>query len=232
MIGSLLSDDLVEPERCEDAKPPAPRPPSRISLVLDDEILTGTLRLWKPYGVIHLDQPAPLPLPTRGLIQYISGDGVWHQRGELSFGAIELGHWITFRPAGEPQLLLMRERLSVALSVPVSISRPDGTIIDTETASISEGDLLLADGVSLEIGQQVGLSIQLDVFAPPISGVAEIEEITDEGRATARYVEFRKDALERLAWRIFGQVRSEIRRARLESGTGRRGPSRPRRWLT
>jgi hypothetical protein len=229
MVSAFLSDDVVEPE-APDASAPAPRPPSRISLVLDDEIVSGTLRLWKPYAVIHLDQPAPSPLPIRGLLQYISGDGVWHQRGELSYGAIELAHWITFRPLGDPQLLLMRERLSVALSVPVSISRPDGTTLDTETAELSEGELLLAETVPVQIGEQVSLSIQLDVFAPPISGVAEIDEITEEGRISARYVEFRKDALERLSWRIFRQVRSELRRTRAETESERRG--RARRWLT
>jgi hypothetical protein len=161
----------------------------RVSLVMSDNMIGGTLRRWHPEAEIRLDRPAPLPLPSRARLQYMTCVGVLHHRGALSAYATEGGHCVRFKPHGAPQLLLARRRLRADLRIPVAVRRQDGTALDVYTANVSESGLLLADRTNLQVGELVGLRIDLDVFAEPISALATIVRVSDAGRAAAHYAE-------------------------------------------
>jgi hypothetical protein len=180
----------------------------RVSLVLSDEMIAGTLRSWRPEAEIRLDRQAPLPLPSRGRLQFMTAVGVLHYRGALSTHATERGHCVRFKPHGSPQLLLARRRLSAELRVPVAVWREDGTALDVFTATVSEGALLLADRTNLQLGEMVQLRIDLDVFAEPISAIATVVRISEAGRATVHYTQMSASARERLGWRIFDHLLS------------------------
>lgn len=203
MTPSVLQDDPTEIAPSELAEISAPAAASRVTLVFDGQETAGLLRLWLPFAVIELQEPAPVPLPSRAVLQYISSEGVLHHRGGLTVGAPELPHFITFRPAGSPQLLLARQRLRAELSVPVALRREDGTVIEGETSNLSTTDLDFAHRTQVKLGDRVDLKISLDVFSPPIAVQAEIVRISEAGLATARYVEISRTARERLEWRIF-----------------------------
>jgi hypothetical protein len=208
----LLADD----DEVATAHPPGvslPAVTSRISLVLDDVAIAGQLRLWVPFAVIELDDAAPMPLPNRALLQYISPEGVLHHRGALSFGAAELSRYVTFSPVGTPQLLLARQRLRAELIVPVMLRRENGTVVETTTSDISETGVLLARETRVELGEHVELEISLDVFAPPIPVRAQIVRIDEQGVAAAHYTDISSPSLERIGWRIFEHFLSDRRGA-------------------
>jgi hypothetical protein len=177
-----------------------------VSLVINDEIITGTLLRWEPRAELELDRPAPLPLPPRALLRYMLPEGVLHHRGALSVGKAPSTRWLGFRPLGSPQLLLARRRLRAEMSVPVSVRREDGSTLEATTANLGESGLLLEERTGLQVGEQVRLRIQLDVFAHSISALATIVRVTDEGRAAAHYTDLSPHARERLGWRIFDHL--------------------------
>ncbi|MGA2010621.1 MAG: PilZ domain-containing protein [Solirubrobacteraceae bacterium] len=186
----------------------------RVSLVLTDEIIAGTLRTWGEVADVRLDRPAPLPLPRRGLLQYMSSAGVLHYRGALAPTATERGHCVQFKPQGSPQLLLARRRLRADLSVPVAVRREDGSVLEATTANIGESGLLLAEPTLLGVGEEVRLRIHLDVFAAPMRALATIVRVTEDGRAAAHYTEMTGESRERLGWRIFDHLFSQRRTLR------------------
>lgn len=180
----------------------------RVSLVMSDAMIGGTLRSWHPEAEIRLDRQAPLPLPNRARLQYLTPVGVLHHRGALSAYATEGGHCVRFKPHGTPQLLLARRRLRADLRIPVAVRREDGTVLDVYTASVGESGLLLADRTNLQVGELVGLRIDLDVFDEPISALATIVRLSEAGRAAAHYAQIGRAARERLGWRIFDHLLS------------------------
>lgn len=113
-----------------------------------------------------------------------------------------------FRPRGAPQLLLARRRLRADLRIPVAVRREDGTTLDIYTSNVSESGLLLDEPTNLEVGELVGLRIDLDVFGEPISALATIVRVSETGRATAHYTHIGRGARERLGWRIFDHLLS------------------------
>jgi hypothetical protein len=185
---------------------PLPAVDDRVSMVLNDEVIGGTLRRWTPQAEIRLDRPAPLPLPARGLLQFMSAEGVLHQRGALAPDATERGHCIAFRPQGSPQLLLARRRLRTELSLPVTVRREHGLTVQTTTINIGESGVLLAGPTSLRVGEEISLTIHLGIFSGLVDAMATIVRVTDEQRAAAHYTEIDKEARERLGWRIFDHV--------------------------
>ncbi len=186
----------------------------RVSLVLPDEIIAATLRSWDEIAEVHLDRAAPTPLPLRGLLQFMTPEGVLHHRGALSETATERGHLIRFKPSGAPQLLLARRRLRAEISLPVSIRRQDGTVVEAMTADLGESGLLLADRTTLRVGDEVGLTIHLGLFAEAIDLGATIVRVTEGGRAAAHYTEIDRESRERLGWRIFDHLLSHRRSLR------------------
>jgi hypothetical protein len=185
---------------------PLPAVDDRVSMALSDEIIGGTLRQWTPRAEIRLDRPAPLPLPPRALLQFMSAEGVLHQRGALAADATERGHCVTFRPQGAPQLLLARRRLRTELRLPVTVRREHGMTFQTTTVNIGESGVLLAGPTSLQVGEEISLTIHFGIFAGQVDALATIVRITDELRAAAHYTEMDKEARERLGWRIFDHL--------------------------
>jgi hypothetical protein len=209
---SVLHDDPAEIISSELPGISVPAAASRVSLVFDGRTKTpGLLRLWLPFAVIELQEPAPIPLPSHAVLQYISSEGVLHHRGGLTVGAPELPRFITFRPAGSPQLLLARQRLRAELCVPVAVRRADGTVIEAETSNLRTTDLDFAHRTNVTVGELVDLRISLDVFSPAIAARAQIVAISDAGLATAQYVQITPAARERLEWRIFQHFLSGLK---------------------
>jgi hypothetical protein len=182
--------------------------------VLDGKVQAGLLRLWHPFAVIELAEPAPNPLPNSALLQYISSEGVLRHRGGLTLGAPELTRFITFRPSGTPQLLLARQRLQAELEVPVSLALEDGTVVETESSSLSTTGLQFAHRTPVQLDERVDLKISLDVFAPAIAVAAEIVAISETGLASAHFIEISPTSRERLEWRIFQHFVTGLRASR------------------
>jgi hypothetical protein len=212
--GTSLLDRERPTVHVADRLGPLPAVDDRVSMVLHDEVIGGTLRQWTPQAEIRLDRQAPLPLPPRALLQFMSAEGVLHQRGALAADATERGRCITFRPKGAPQLLLARRRLRTELSLPVTVRREHGLTFQATTINIGESGVLLAGPTSLRVGEEISLTIHLGIFTGPIDAMATIVRITDELRAAAHYTEIDKEARERLGWRIFDHVLLSRRSAR------------------
>ena len=180
----------------------------RVSLVLAEEVIAGTLRSWSPLARIELDHATPTPLPSRGLLQYMSSEGVLHYRGSLAADGSAWSHGVLFRPEGPPQLLLARRRLRAELKIPLTVTRQDGSSFDTFTANIGESGVLIGTPSNLKVGDPVSLKVRLDLFSAPIAAVATIVRLADNGYAAAHFTEITKEARERLGWRIFDHLLS------------------------
>jgi PilZ domain len=193
---------------------PFPAINQRVSLVIGNEIIAGVVRRWHPGAEIYLDRPAPNPLPGRALLQYVSPEGIVHRRGSLGHDATAFGRCVVFTAGGPPQLLLARRHLRAALRVQVTICRQDGTLIRTSTSDISESGLLLGERQELEVGEEVELKIDLDALAAPVSVLARIARISDDGYPAAVYTMIGHEALDRLSWRLFDYLQTTRRHQR------------------
>jgi hypothetical protein len=192
----------------------------RVSIAFDDEIIAGIVRELDVAAQIELDRRPPLPLQPRGLVQYMSSQGIMRQNGALSVAG--RGR-IAFVPRGAPQLLLARQRLRADIHVPVEVLREDGTTIQTRSVDLSESGALLGVGAPLEVGEDVQLRIHLDRHQPIVTTSSVIVRFDPDGYAAAHHIQIGRDALEQLCWWIFDRLLSARGRRRPDSDARPRG---------
>ena len=177
----------------------------RVSIAFDDEIIAGIVRDLDAAAEIELARRPPLPLPARGLVQYLSSQGIMRHRGATTIAG--RGR-LAFVPRGEPQLLLARQRLRAEIRVPVEIRREDGSTVETRSLDLSESGVLLGVGAPLAIGDNVELKIHLDRHQPTILTSSIIVRFDPDGYAAAHHTQIGRDHLEQLCWWIFDRLLS------------------------
>jgi PilZ domain len=177
----------------------------RVSIAFDDEIIAGIVRELNGAAQIELARRPPLPLPSRGLIQYMSSQGIMRHHGALS---ITGGGRLAFLPRGAPQLLLARQRLRADIRVPVEVRRADGSTIETRSIDLSESGALLGIGPPLAVGEDVKLTIHLDRHQPTITTDSVIVRFSPEGYAAAHHIQIGREPLDQLCWWIFDALLS------------------------
>ena len=180
----------------------------RVSILLDERLLGGAVNSCGERVVVELNRAAPMPLPMRGTLQYLSQQGIMRNHGSLEWSELELARRVTFTPRCAAQLLLCRERLRAEVVIPVDVEREDGSVLRTASIDLSETGALLGVGAPLELGETVTLRLQLSRFEPVVVTSAVVVRFSAPGFAAVHYVEIDAGSLDRLCWLIFHHVLS------------------------
>lgn len=140
------------------------------------------------------------------LLEYTSVRGVIRMRGEATF---ERSSLVRFHAQGDPEVIQRRAFVRVHTPQEVTLDAMTGDRHRAaHTVDLSGGGMLLGGGGSLVPGDPVRFSMRLDANSAPISGIARVVRIREDGKRALMFEQIDEGDRQRLIRFVFGLLRA------------------------
>jgi hypothetical protein len=170
-----------------------PRAGMPVTLVVDD--LRVRARVERSGGELELSVPmAPAPLRRPGgfdvRLEFVGERGPCRLLGTaMTMLADASGDpRVRFEPQGNPQLLLISEKVRAPVELEIEVDAGAGAI-KRRTRDMRGNGALVAGPLALEVEAEVGYRLRLPGRTSPVEGRARVARITDDGDVALQLLE-------------------------------------------
>ena len=190
-----------------DDQPQLPRPGLPVTLVLDDLRVRAKVEKAADGGLELSVAVAPATLRRPGgvdvRLEFVGGRGPYRMLGTARIALSDADDpRVRFTPQGNPQLLLLSEKVRAPVEMEIEVDAGAGPI-QRRTRDLRGNGALVSGPLDLELDANVAYRLRLPGRISVIEGRAEVARITDEGDVALHLLELGEEDYDDILLAVF-----------------------------
>jgi len=151
---------------------------------------------------------------TQAFLEFVTDDGMWRMLGTVRLQAADHGEALRFEHQGRTQLLQRRAHARTDCIAAVIVTAEGRAPQRGLTLNLSGGGLLVRGLSGLQVGDELGFDLRLDLLPARIQGRCRVVRVTPDGFHGVQFSEMDEGERDRLV-RFAYQREKAAREARL-----------------